>query len=185
MKRGKTSNRMLIILAMVFVVAATLLAFQRTQQTEVRPTPVVAYHFVFPEVAATDIQAIRLRNPVTGDSLSMARAADGSWTLPEISGTLNPTDANGIAQTMVLLPFSRTLPLSEAEDLQTYGFTPEGIFAIEFVLSNGTSHAVAVGYRTPTDNSYYGLIDDRGDLYLLERPAIDYLISRLKNPPIT
>ncbi len=102
----------------------------------------------------------------------------------DTSAAVDSAAADNIAWTMQQLPYSRTLPLNDGDSLQIYGFTPEGVLSIEFVMSDGTSHAVAVGYRTPMEDGYYGLIDDRADLYLLGRPAIDYLISRLKNPPI-
>jgi hypothetical protein len=86
---------------------------------------------------------------------------------------------------MVLLPFNHTLTLAPGEDKSTYGFTPEGILSIEIVLNSGVSHAVAVGFRTPTQDSYYALIDTRPQLYLLERAPVDYIISRLKSPPVS
>ncbi len=172
-------------LAIAFVGLAALLAIQRSQPDAVEPTTTdVLYFHVFSNMAATDIQAIRLRSPETGDSFILTRAADGSWTTQDGSGTVDSTAAESLVKTMEQLPYSRTLPLNDGDSLQIYGFTPEGILSIEFVLSDGTSHAIAVGYRTPTDDGYYALIDDRTDLYLLSRPAVDYLISLLKNPPI-
>ena len=37
-----------------------------------------------------------------------------------------------------------------------------------------------VGYRTPTEDTYYAVVDDRPGLLLLERRAIDFLISQLR-----
>ena len=184
-RQNQTRNRSLLLLAIVFVAAAALLAIQRTQQNAVEPTTTdVLYFHVFPSLTATDIQAIRLRSPETGDSFTIARTTDGSWATPNGSTTVDATVADNIAKTLEQLPYSRTLPLNDGDSLQIYGFAPEGVLSIEFVLSDDTSHAIAVGYRTPMDDGYYALIDDRTDLYLLSRPAIDYLISRLKTPPI-
>ncbi len=184
-RRNQTRNRSLLVLMIIFVAGAALLAIQSAQQNAVEPTTTdLLYFHVFPGLAATDIQAFRLRSPENGSSFSLARAADGSWTTVDSSGTVDNAAAETIAQTMEQLPYSRTLPLNDGDSLQVYGFTPEGVLSIEFVMTDGTTHAVAVGYRTPTDDGYYGLVDDRADLYLLGRPAIDYLISRLKSPPI-
>jgi len=115
----------------------------------------------------------------------LARDSNGVWSAPESTGTLNPTEANNIARTMVLLPFNHTITLKEGEDKSTYGFTPEGILSIEIVLSNGVTHAVAVGFRTTTQDSYYALVDTRSELYLLDRAPVDFIISRLKSPPVS
>jgi hypothetical protein len=175
------NSRLLILFLMVFVILAALLAFQSFQRTA--NPPATAIPRLFTGVTVDAIQAIRLRAPETGESLVISRADDGSWTAPELSGTLDAAEAENIARTMVLLPYHRTLPLNPDADLTAYGFTPQGILGIEIVLSNGNTHAVAVGFRTPTENAYYALVDDRPDLYLIDRFPIDFLISRLKNPP--
>jgi len=178
----KNSRSSLIIFLIVFVVLALLVALQNMHYTP--PPEATTYPSVFSDVNLDNLQAIRLRSPETGQSFVLSRAEDGTWTAPDSAGTLNATEADNIARTMVLMPFERILPLNPSDDLTTYGFTPEGILAIEILLTNGDSHAVAVGYRTPTENSYYALVDDRPSLYLLERGAIDFLISRLKSPPV-
>ena len=180
------ANRSLIILGMVFVVIAVLVAIQNMQPHVVAgPTPTPSDPQTFTDFTFDDIQGIRLRSPESKTSFVLARAADGSWTAPDSTGTLNTTEANNIAKTMVLLPYSHTLTLQVGEDKKTYGFTPQGILVIEIVLKSGATHAVEVGYRTPTQESYYALVDDRSDLYLLDRPPIDYIISRLKSPPVS
>lgn len=178
-------NRVLIVLVMVFVVLVALVAIQSTQHpvTASGPTPTPIDAPLFTDFTLDNIVGIRLRSPETGATFVLARASDGSWTAPENRGTLNPTEADNLARTMVLLPFSSTVAFSE--DKTTYGFTPQGILAIEIVLTNGTTHAVEVGYRTPTGNSYYALVDTRSNLYLLDRAPVDYIISRLKSPPVS
>lgn len=177
------SNRLVIILLMIFVALATLLAIQNSQSSGSTVTTGDCSYCVFKDVRLDDIRAIRLRSPETGQTFAIARADDGSWTAPDSSGTLNVDGAELIARTMVVLPFHRTVPLSASDDKATYGFTPEGILAVEIVLNSG-SHAIAIGYRTPTSDAYYALVDDRSDLYLLERSAVDFLIAALKTPPV-
>lgn len=177
------NNRLVIILLIVFVALATLLAIQTSQPSSSTVTTSDCSYCVFKDLRIDDIRAIRLRSPETGRTFTIARADDGSWTAPDSSGTLNVDGAELIARTMVVLPFHRTVPLSTSDDKATYGFTPEGILAVDIVLSSG-SHAVAIGYRTPTSDAYYALVDDRPDLYLLERSAVDFLIAALKTPPV-
>lgn len=181
-----TNRRGLIILAMVFVALAALLAIQNNQHpVGVTPTPTfITQNTVFNDFTVDSIQAVRLRSPETGKTFIISRTADNSWAAPESTGQLNLKEAAIIAATMVQLPYQRTLPLPAKTDLSTYGFTPEGILSVEILLTNGHTHVVAVGYRTVSAESYYALVDDRSEMYLLQRPAIDYLISRLKNPPV-
>lgn len=174
-------NRTLILLLMVFVALAAVVAYQNAQRQAELSRPIPLTNAVFSTFVADDIQAIRLRSPESGESFSMVRANDGTWTSD--SGTLVQDEANGIARTMVAMTYDSTFTLPEGQNLTTYGFTPEGVLAVEIVLSNGESHAVAVGYRTPTEENYYAVVDDRTELYLILRAPVDYLISRLKSPP--
>lgn len=177
------NSRLLIILLVVFVALAALLVMQNNQPSPGAQTISTCENCVFTDVEINDIQAIRLRSPETAQSFTIARNEDGVWTAPESSGTLNPTGAELIARTVAILPFHRTVPLSSTDDKTAYGFTPEGILSVDIVMSNGI-HAVAVGYRTPTSDTYYALVDDRPELYLLERAPIDFLIAALKTPPV-
>jgi hypothetical protein len=110
---------------------------------------------------------------------------DGVWTAPGSLGTLDTAQAEAVARTMVLLPYNDVLLEAPTEaSLPDFGFTPEGVLSIEILLTDGGAHAVAVGFRTPTEDTYYALVDDRPDLYLLERGAVDYLIKTLREPPV-
>ncbi len=179
------NTRSVILLLIAFVALATLMMIQNDQRAAApTPTSPLMGNAVFTDFTPDDIQAVRLRSPDDGSSFVISRAEDGSWAAPESSGTLNSAEAENIARTMVLLPFSSTLPAPAGADLAGFGFTPEGILSLEVLLTSGNSHIVAVGYRTPTEDNYYALVDERAELYLLARPAVDYLISRLKSPPV-
>lgn len=178
------NSRLLIVLLIVFVALATLVAIQNSQPSSSPITAAGCSNCVYTDFKIDDIRAIRLRSPETGQTFVLARADDGSWTAPGSSGTLDAAEANLIARTIVVLPFNRTLPLNPGDDLTAYGFTPEGVLAVEIVLASGDSHAIAVGYPTPTGEDYYGIVDERRSLYLLQRGAPDYLIAKLKTPPV-
>jgi len=177
------TNRTPLILVAVFVGLAALLMVQNSASNRPEPTSTLLGNAIFRDFAPDDIQAIRLRSPESGESFSIVRADDGTWT-SDSSGTLVQEEANGIARTMVAMTYNSTFALPDGQNLTTYGFTPEGVLAVEIVLSSGESHAVAVGYRTPTEDNYYAIVDDRTELYLIMRAPVDYLISRLKSPPI-
>jgi hypothetical protein len=84
---------------------------------------------------------------------------------------------------MALLPYVGIVTAADA-DITLYGFQPEGILSLEIALADGATHAVAIGYRTPTASGYYAFVDDRPELYILDRAPIDYLISQLREPPV-
>ena len=180
--------RFLLVLLMIFVVLVVLLVVQNKQQDAAvlsTPTPGGFSSPIFADVTLNTIAAIRLRSPETGKTFLLSRATDGSWTAPLNPGKLDPNGANNIAKTMVLLPYNQTLTLPAKADKTVYGFTPSGVLSIEVILTNGVSHAVEIGYRTPTSEFYYALVDDRPDLYLVERAPIDYLIFCIKSPPVS
>ena len=180
------TNRTPLILVAVFVGLAALLMVQNSASNRPEPTSTLLGNAIFRDFAPDDIQAIRLRSPESGETLILSRSTDAAqpWTAPETAGTLDQNEANVIARTMVLLPYSSTVGITDETDLTQYGFTPEGILSLEIVLTNGLTHGVAIGFRTPSENDYYALVDDRDELYFVVRPAVDYLISRLKSPPI-
>lgn len=172
----------MIILVLLFGGLAVFTLIQGKPAPEPPLTPITPFFRVFPDLAVLDIAAIRLRSPETGKTFTLARQVDGSWQAPESTGTLDDSAAAAIARTMVLLPYVNTTVLGS--DLTTYGFQPEGVLSLEIGLVNNQSHVVAVGYRTPTNDGYYALVDDRPELYILDRAAIDYLIKELRDPPV-
>ena len=62
------------------------------------PTPLGLLR-VFPQMAVLDIQGIRLENPTTGDSFTIARDDSGNWTAPGQGGELDTQAASSIALT--------------------------------------------------------------------------------------
>jgi hypothetical protein len=61
---------------------------------------------------------------------------------------------------------------------------PNPVISVEFVQVDGTSHALAIGFRTPSETGYYALVDNRPEIYILERAPVDFLISVLRSPPV-
>jgi hypothetical protein len=137
---------------------------------------------IFPEMAVLDIQAVQLRTPDGLHSFLISRADDGTWTAPNLVGTLNTDAATTIAQTVVLLSYQRTI--AEPENLTEIGFNPYGIFFIQVLMLNGEEHGIAIGGLTPTQDTYYALVNERPDVYLVRREQIDYLMNYLLTPPV-
>ncbi len=175
----------LLIFLLVFVGLLVLTIGQNLTRVDVLPTPDVPFYQVFTDFVLLDVSAVRLRSPETGDTFAMAREpTTGVWQAISPEGSLNIETASAIGRTMVLLPYTRTISAPFGDDVETYGFTPEGILSIEIVLINGETHIVAVGYRIATELGYYAFVDDRPELYILARAPIDYLINQLREPPV-
>lgn len=174
----------LIILLVIFGVLGLLTFLQQRQEPQVVvPTGAVPFYRVFPDLAVLDIGGIRVRSPENDQSFTLARGEDGTWQAPGSEGTLDTEIASDIARTMALLPYIAIVTAADA-DTTLYGFQPEGILSLEIALSDGTNHVVAIGYRTPTETGYYAFVDERPELYILDRAPIDYLISQLREPPV-
>ncbi len=175
------NRRPLFILTIVFVVLLAVTVAQNYFTN--RPTDQDnGLLRIFPEIAVLDIQAIQLRTPDGSRSFTISRAGDGTWTAPGAEGTLNADAATNIARSVVLLPYQRTVP--ELENLTEYGFAPYGILFIQVLLYNNEEHIVAIGGLTTTNDAYYTLVDERSEVYLVERGVVDYLMNYLLTPPV-
>lgn len=178
MKRGE--RRQLLILLLVFAVLLIAGLVITTQQAN-QPQPEYPFLRVFPEVNESDIVAVRLRDPNTEQAFTMTRAEDGIWVTPE--GV--PLNENGIliARTLALLPYDRILTILPNADITEYGFAPNGTLRVEIILTDGAVHGVAIGGLASTNLTYYALVDDQPEIYIILRPAVEYLIAQLRNPP--
>jgi hypothetical protein len=185
------NRRLLIILGVVFIALAAITILQNRQLTVENaaiPTEARFASFVGRDLDMTvlDIQAIRLRDPQTEGEFVISRDTTGNWTSPNSEGSLDADAASNIAKTVVLMPYQQTVALTDSTDLTQYGFRPEGILSVEVLLTQDDSgHVIAVGTLSPSGLEYYVLIDDQPQLFLMERGAVDYLITQLTQPPLT
>lgn len=184
------NRRTLLVLAVLFVVLG-IIAFLQSQQG---PPPAFDSQATLESylwmgqtlnMSPEDIAAIRLRAPLENKTFALSRSVDGSWSIPGDPKTVDQTIAVGIAKTVTLLPYRETVTISPSTRLQDFGFNPEGNLAIEIVLLNGKTHAIAIGDFTSDQLAYYALADSLPMVFLLERGAIDYLRQQLNNPPLT
>lgn len=156
-----------------------------TTTPAVSPVPTGMLLRIFPELAVTDIQAIRLEDPANNLSFTISRGPNGAWTAPEQAGTLDTSAASAIARTFVLLPYARSINITSDTDFNAYDFgtTPRLLF--QLILSDRTGHAVAIGGLTPDGTAYYALVDERDEIYLIERGPVDFLNGYIQSPPLT
>ncbi len=136
-------------------------------------------------MSVDDITAIRLRDPESNQSFAISRDTTGKWISTDSQGSLDPTAADNIAKTVGLLPYEKTIEVTASTSLADFGFMPDGIFSIELLLRDGKTHAIVIGDLTASLQSYYGLVDDKTEIYVLERRAIDFLLIQLNKPPLT
>ncbi|MBI1279470.1 MAG: hypothetical protein GC179_15175 [Anaerolineaceae bacterium] len=196
------NRRTLFILLTIFVVLIAISLLQTRQSSapasETTPDPsnmpttdasqvLSDYTFMGQTLGMNmeDITAIRLRDPVTKKTFTLSRDSAGNWTAPDNPGTLDLNTATNIAKTVVLLPYESTIEVKPDTKLSDFGFRPDGVFAIEILLRGDKAHAVTIGDLNTSETSYYGLVDDKKVIYVMERRAIDYLWVQLRNPPVT
>lgn len=187
-------RRNLLILGAVFVLLLAVLLLQNASAPPAppplplatqEPTPAEALLLrVFPDLRVLDIHAIQLENPQTGEELTLQRDTSGQWTAPNLEGEVDTNTATNIARTIVLLPYSRSINILPDTDLNDYGFGQTGQFLIQVLLSSGEGHGVIIGALDENDPVYYALVDDRDEIFRIERGPIDFLSEMLKSDPI-
>lgn len=191
-----TRSRNLLLLVILFAVllAAALLQGSPTSQVQMPPTATITTTpdplssgtllRIFPDLAVLDIQGIRLQDPNTEQSLTLARDAEGNWTAPDQQGQLDTDAASAIARTIVLLPYGRSINITAQTRLEDYGFAPNGKLFISIITRSGENHVVAVGDLAQDVPVYFALVDERDEIFQVERGAVDYLTNFLLSPPI-
>jgi hypothetical protein len=139
------------------------------------------------DMAVLDIVAVRVRNPQTGEGFSISRDAAGNWTAPDAPDkTLDTEAARNIATAVVTLQYRDTLNITDQTSLSDFGFNANGgILSVEVLLNDQSSHVIAIGRIAPSEIGFYGLVDERAEIFLFERGAVDYLLTQLVKPPLT
>lgn len=148
------------------------------------PIPTGTLLRVFPELAVRDIQAIRLESAASAQPFTISRRPDGVWAAPDAAGTLDLDAASAIARTFALLPYGRSINIVPDTDLSAYGFTETPRLLFQLVLTDGSGHVIAVGGLTPDGSAYYALVDERDEIFLLERGPVDFLEGYIQSPPL-
>lgn len=185
------NRRTFVILLVVFAVVLIAAVLQGQNPTAPPPPDVQATLQNQPwlgrdlNLEVLNIQAIRLRDPKSDLAFTISRGANGEWSAPDQEGSLDLNTASIIAKTVALLPYQSTVPITADTNLEDYGFSPEGYFAIDVVMTDQTGHSIVIGNLAVTETAYYGIADERPEIYLLDRAALDFLASQLIKPPLT
>lgn len=181
---------MFIMLAILVVIQEprTPSAIQPTAQPTDQTGQAFGDNLVYIGLDASAIQAIRLLDPNSEQSVTFARNPIRLWTAPLIENVaLDQTVMQTIERTLVLMPYAHQF-IPEAQRLTEYGFLSDGrhYFSVLFTMDDGTVHTIAIGNPTEYNGRavYYAVVDDRAEMYLIYREPIDYLTQQFLKPPI-
>ncbi len=139
---------------------------------------------LFPDLAVLDMEALRLEDLVNNHELTLVRASDGSWTAPNLEGELDVDAVSSIARTLALLPYGRSVNILTDTDFTDYGLAPRPRFLFQIIKTDDTSHVIAVGSLTEAGHAYYALVDERDEIFQVERGPIDFLTNLIYPAPI-
>jgi hypothetical protein len=179
----KRNTRTLLLLGVVFAVLIGLVLWQRLSQTQEleRQLADLPGDPLIPGLALQDIQAIRIQIPATEASFTIARDDDGSWVTPGYEGEYTQEQAESLAATIPLIPYYNRLENAAQNDISAYGFRPLGSLLIQVVLSDGRQHAIGVGDISPNRDTYYVILDEQPDIYVVEARAIAFLFMQVRD----
>jgi hypothetical protein len=179
-------QRTLLILVLIFLgLAAIVLTPAGDDNGSGAATPTLpTFLRVYPNIAVLDILAVRISDPSSGDVLTFRREDDGTWVADEVAVEIDQEIGTGVARTVALLPYTQTIDPPPNGDLAQFGFrvTSDGEvanFNIQIFMTDGSIHFVAIGDPLQIRPDFYALVDDRSEIYTIQRSAIDYLAGYL------
>lgn len=197
MKQGAGS---LLALLLAFVAMAALLLAQGGEPTPTLPTFATAQPTpegagrLFEDVTASDIQALELLDPYSGQSFFMLRDGSGAWIAPDLGRGLDQAQAESIARTVALMPVQRRFQPSSDANYDQYGIRPnEGLslLVVIFQTSDEQAHAIIIGDPAEAADAavppFYAVVnvdEERPPVYLLDGSAVSYLAQMLSSPPL-
>lgn len=174
----KSSRRTLVALVITFGILLVLGLLVTTREANLPQTTPYPFARVFETIAEGDIAAVRISDLLTDEQLTITRAENGRWTT---AAGVDVHDAGTlIARTFALLPYDGIITPENQEAPSLYGFTPYGTLEMQALLFNGEAHIAVVGYLAPGERAYYAKIDDEDSVYILLRPAVDYMLQQLR-----
>ncbi|MBL8162427.1 MAG: hypothetical protein JNJ61_10615 [Anaerolineae bacterium] len=187
MKRRGLAAMMVVLVALVVVAALQSRPQPAALVSAAETVELIKFLGLELDVAVLDIVAVRVRNPQTNEGFSISRDADGNWTAPDNPDkTLDVEAARNIATAVVTLQYRDTLSITDQTNLADFGFNANGgILSLEVLLNDQSSHVIAIGRIAPSEIGFYGLVDERDEIFLFERGAVDYLLTQLVKPPLT
>ncbi|MFQ3673933.1 MAG: hypothetical protein SNJ83_10095 [Aggregatilineales bacterium] len=185
MKKIPTAVILMIVLLALVGVATWQSLPSATGQATRTPTPDPRdVQTVFRHITTETIQALRIDDPLSSRDLILEANGSGGWRLIGVAdpNALDPIVAENIAKTVAFIPYVEVLPPSNDLNLVNYGLTSETFWLqIQVILTSMETRNIVVGNLAPgTQSGYYALVDDRPEIYILNRGAVEYLAGYLR-----
>jgi hypothetical protein len=104
------------------------------------------------------------------------------WISPNSPQSINQESVNDVALTLSELPVIDLFDGIEPDRYGEFGLSRvDYLMIIQLVLQDGTPHALIIGNRTEDEQGYYALVDDRPQIYVLGRGAIEFLAFAVRS----
>jgi len=181
----------LFILGGIFIALMIFTAIQMNRPRAVAP-PAAAFddgqiaqlenspNRIYIDWTDDDIQAVQLFSPLMDLTLTFSRLEDG-WEFPDIPRLPDQEVIQSLARTISILPFEYQIDGVQPAQYPEFGLTQnESVLFIQIIRNDGNLHIVAVGDLTSTEDGYYALVDDRREVYVIQRNAIAFLLYYLR-----
>jgi hypothetical protein len=169
-----------IFVAIFLLLVGVLVYMQRADQAgegAATPTAAVAYFF---DTQENDINSLRISG-AAGQSVAVARGEGEGWTLLEPEG--QPADTTRIETAILQAEGWRIVAaLENPPAAEVVGLEPPKV-RLEATLSDGRRQTAFLGDQTPTQNGYYGRLED-GPVVVVAQSGADTLLELLATPPI-
>ncbi|QPC80701.1 hypothetical protein G4Y79_13365 [Phototrophicus methaneseepsis] len=178
-------QRMLIILVVVFGMILLVGALQNTILSQPIATPTadasVQITPVFEGWGVDNVYAIQIYDPVAQLGLTITRTNDDLWQLVEFGGLLTQEEGNLAAASVALFPVVRILEEIGTDRYDEFGLTQDDLtMLVSVILKDGNEHSVAVGDLTANGDSFYALVDDRPNLYIVNEGPVSFFTVLLR-----
>ena len=166
----------ILLLAALIFFAVYLNRQKALPDTEATPTSGIT--FVFPPGDLGNATSIEIA-PAEGETVRVARNADGAWALELPEKTEADQGQAEAAATQV----SSVRILGEIPDADPIIFGLDiPAYVIKVKFTGGTEHVLEIGDTTPTNSGYYARVD-QDKVVILSLSGIESLVNLVASPP--
>ena len=170
-----------VYITILLAVVAVYLYFNSREQPagpEATPGPTTEVSYLFQ--AAEGSPASILIRAKSGETVELARNAEGAWALKQpLQAAAEQGSSEAIASQVLAM---RILEKIDEIDLDLVGLTePAYILTVKF--SDGTERSVHIGVITPSETGYYVQDLSGGNMAIISKSSVDALIGLLNAPP--
>lgn len=181
----------LFILGGVFVVLMIITVIQMNRPRTITPSEAAfddgqiaqlenSPNRIYIDWTVDDIQAVQLYSPLMSLTLTFSRYENG-WEFPDMPRLPDQEVIESLAKTVSILPFEYQIQGVQPAQYPEFGLTQsESLLFIQIIRLDGNLHVIAVGDLTPTQDGYYALVDDKEEVFVIQRDAIAFLLYYLR-----